>query len=84
MAWHYRQPFTEHYDHCLIYLDENYVMKLNEEKVEEIKSVNLDGGLSQFCSFLNKKIHLPIDTNQRPRTEYIIKANKYRRIPGYV
>jgi putative restriction endonuclease len=76
--------FHRAYDNCLVYLDEDYVMRLNKEKAEELKAVNLDGGLSQFCSFLDKKIHLPIDTNQRPRIDYIVKANKYRRIPGYV
>lgn len=76
--------FHRAYDNCLIYLDENFVMKLNEKKAEELKADNLDGGLTQFRSFLDKKIHLPLDTNQRPRAEYIIKANEYRRITGYV
>lgn len=76
--------FHRAYDNCLIYLDENYVMKLNMEKAEELKTVNLGGGLGQFRLFLDKKIHLPMDTNQRPRTEYIIRANECRRIPGYV
>lgn len=76
--------FHRAYDNCLIYLDENFVMKLNEEKAEELRANNLVGGLGQFRSFLNKKIHLPIDVNQRPRVEYIKMANKHRRIPGYV
>lgn len=76
--------FHRAYDNCLIYLDENFVMKLNEEKAEELRANNLDGGLQQFCSFLDKKIHLPIDVNQRPRIEYIKRANEHRRIPGYV
>ncbi len=76
--------FHRAYDNCLIYLDENFVMKLNVEKAEELKANNLDGGLGQFCSFLDKKIHLPIDVNQRPRIEYIKMANEHRRIPGYV
>lgn len=76
--------FHRAYDNCLIYLDENCVMRLNKEKAEELKAVNLDGGLSQFCSLLDKRVHLPMDKNQRPRVEYITKANEYRRIPGYV
>ena len=76
--------FHRAYDNCLIYLDENLVMKLNEEKAEELRAIRLDGGIVQFCSFLDKKIHLPIDKNQRPRIEYIRKANECRRIPGYV
>ena len=76
--------FHRAYDNCLIYLDENFVMKLNEEKAKELRANNLDGGLKQFRSFLDKKIYLPIDINQRPRVEYIKLANKYRRILGYV
>lgn len=76
--------FHRAYDNCLIYLDENFIMRLNKKKADELKSINLDGGLTQFSSFLDKKIHLPIDKNQRPRIEYITKANEYRRIPGYV
>ncbi|ETR73867.1 MAG: restriction endonuclease [Candidatus Magnetoglobus multicellularis str. Araruama] len=76
--------FHRAYDNCLIYLDEKFIMKLNQKKAGELKSMNLDGGLKQFCSFLDKKIHLPVDVNQRPRIEYIKRANKYRRIPGYI
>lgn len=60
------------------------MMKLNENKVEELKQHQLDAGIREFQSFLNKKIYLPIDLNQRPRKEYIKMANKHRRIPGYV
>lgn len=76
--------FHRAYDNCLIYLDENFVMKLNDEKSEELKANNLNGGLKQFHSFLDKTIHLPIDVNQRSRVEYIRMANEHRRIPGYV
>ncbi len=76
--------FHRAYDNCLIYLDEGYVMRLNQEKVDELKLHNLGGGITEFRLFLNKKIHLPPDANQRPRSEYIRMANKHRRIPGYV
>lgn len=72
------------YDNCLIYLDEDYVMRLNKGTADELKLNNLDTGLKQFCSLLDKRIHLPPDRNQRPKIEYIQLANKYRRIPGYV
>ena len=76
--------FHRAYDNCLIYLNENFVMKLNEKKVEELKQHQLDAGIGEFQSFLNKTIYLPIDSNQRPSKEYIKMANKHRRIPGYV
>ena len=76
--------FHRAYDNCLIYLDESLVMRLNEEKAEELSANSLGGGLNYFRSFLDKKIHLPPDMNQRPRKEYIRLANEHRRIPGYV
>ena len=76
--------FHRAYDNCLIYLDEDYAIQLNKEKAKELENINLDGGIREFCSHLNKKIHLPIDPNQRPIVEYIQKANMYRRIPGYI
>jgi len=76
--------FHRAYDNCLIYLDENFVMKLNTKKANELKQNQLDGGIIDFQSFLDKKIHLPLDPNQRPSAEYIRMANKHRRIPGYV
>lgn len=72
------------YDDCLIYLDEDYVMRLNGDRADELKLYNLAAGLKQFCALLDKKIHLPPDRSQRPKIEYIQLANKYRRIPGYV
>jgi len=71
------------YDNCLIFLDEQYYVRLNEQKAEELISLHLDGGFNQLKSFINKKIHLPHDCNQRPNIEYIKKANMFRRIPGY-
>jgi len=76
--------FHRAYDNCLIYLDEDYVMRLNVEKADELKIDKLDGGINKFKSFLDKKIHLPLDVSQRPRVAYIKMANKYRRIPGYI
>ncbi|MEG5025750.1 HNH endonuclease signature motif containing protein [Microcoleus sp. AT8-B1] len=76
--------FHRAYDNCLIYLDETYVMRLNTEKADELEKYDLAGGINEFKLFLDKKIHLPLDINQRPRVEYIKMANKHRRIPGYV
>ncbi len=75
--------FHRAYDNCLIYLDENFVMRLNEQKAEELRTINLDGGLRAFSACLNKPIHLPADSAQRPNVSFIRKANKFRRIRGY-
>jgi putative restriction endonuclease len=71
------------YDNCLIYLDENYQMKLNEDKANELIAHHLHAGLEQLKHLLEQTIHLPADPNQRPNLQFIKKANQYRRIPGY-
>ena len=75
--------FHRAYDGCLIYFDQDCFVRLNNEKVSELRETNLLGGLDTLSSFMDKKIHLPFDQNQRPRVEYIELANRHRRIPGY-
>ena len=70
------------FDNCLIYLDEDLVMRVNQEKVDELKAQGLDGGLSKFSKSLNKKIRLPAKKKHHPHPDYIKLANKFRRIPG--
>ena len=72
------------YDNCLIYLDCDLVMRMNEERATQLINDGLDAGLDTFCMLLNRPIHLPIDVAQRPHPEFIAQANTYRRIPGYV
>jgi putative restriction endonuclease len=71
------------YDNCLIYLDEDCKMQLNEQKFEELTNAGLGSGVDNLTPFLDKKIHLPTDITQRPKPEFISEANKYRQIPGY-
>lgn len=71
------------FDNCLIYLDEDLVMRVNQEKADELVAQNLDGGLAKFSKNLNKKIGLPKMKKDHPHVDYVRLANKYRRIPGY-
>jgi len=71
------------YDNGLIYLDEDYQMKLNEEKTNELIAYNLHAGIEQLKHLLDKPIHLPADHNQRPKLQFIKEANKFRHIPNY-
>jgi putative restriction endonuclease len=71
------------YDNCLIYLDKDCFMRLNDEKANELSRIGLAAGLTQLKNLLNIIVHLPADKNQWPRVEFIERANKYRRIPGY-
>ena len=71
------------YDNCLIYLDTDLKMQLNPQKAQALVDSNIGDGLPELEALLNQRIHLPLDSNQRPNVEYIRLANKYRRIPGY-
>jgi len=71
------------YDNCLIYLDEEYRIQLNDEKVRDLQRLGIDGGLDYVRSLMNRRIHLPQDASQRPNVEYILRANNHRRIPRY-
>jgi len=68
------------FDGGLIYLDEKYVMRTNPERELQLVTLNLDGGLNDFKSYLDKRIHLPPDKRQWPDIGMIRQANKYRRI----
>lgn len=71
------------YDHGLIFLDENYYMRLNDRKATELRNQGLDAGLPQLTALLGDRIQLPADRNQWPNREFIIRANRYRRIETY-
>ncbi|NJN94333.1 MAG: HNH endonuclease [Anaerolineales bacterium] len=68
------------FDRSLIYLDESLKMQINPAKEKELTDAGLDGGLSDFKAYLGKRIHLPADRNQWPKTEFIHAANEFRRI----
>ncbi|MGA2515663.1 MAG: HNH endonuclease signature motif containing protein [Thermodesulfobacteriota bacterium] len=68
------------FDAGLIYLDENYVMRINTEQQLQLVTLRLDGGIEDFKHYLSKRIYLPPDKRQWPDTTMIRKANRYRRI----
>ena len=67
------------YDNGLIFLDEDYNMKINPAKVADLRALNLDGGLQTFSSHLGR-VNLPPDRRQWPNLALIHKANTFRRI----
>lgn len=67
------------YDLGLIYLDNEYKMRLNAKSVERLNGLKLDGGLDAFQAPLGK-IFLPPDKKQWPDLEFVKQANKYRSI----
>jgi putative restriction endonuclease len=68
------------FDGGLIYLNEDYEMRINPEREIQLVTLNLDGGIEEFKYHLNKRIYLPQDKMQWPEVGMIRKANKYRRI----
>jgi putative restriction endonuclease len=68
------------FDAGLIYLDEDYVMRINTERQLQLVTLKLDGGIEDFKHYLSKRIYLPLDKRQRPDITMIRKANRYRRI----
>ena len=72
------------YDNCLIFLDTDLVMRLNEERAQQLVTDNLDAGLDTLRASLGNPIHLPVDVAQRPNPAFIERANAYRRIPEFL
>lgn len=68
------------YDDGLIYLDDSLEMRLNYDRVGELNSMSLQGGLEVFAAPLGP-IRLPADSSKRPDVELIEKANMFRSIP---
>lgn len=67
------------FDSGLIYIDNNYRMKINSKKEEQLVKLNLTAGIKEFKSSLGK-IHLPPDKRQWPHPSFIKKANRFRGI----
>lgn len=72
--------FHRAFDHGLIYLDEQYIMRLNLYAKERLASLGLDGGIRRFGEMLDQKIHFPQDAGQRPSLRMIRAANEMRGI----
>ena len=69
------------FDAGLIYLDEQYRMQLNEGHLHSLEHLNLAGGVEIFSARLGQRIFLPPDPQQRPKPEFIRRANKFRNAP---
>jgi putative restriction endonuclease len=67
------------FDNGLIFLDDQFHMRLNEERRDALQDLRVLGGVEKFCEPLGL-IHLPLDRGQYPNTSLIRKANRFRRI----
>ncbi|MBI5393861.1 MAG: HNH endonuclease [Verrucomicrobia bacterium] len=68
------------FDNGLIFLDEDFVMRVNPAKELQLVTLRRDGGLVDFKRCLGERILLPPDKQQWPDTKTIRRANEYRHI----
>jgi putative restriction endonuclease len=68
------------FDAGLIYLDEECRMCLNEGQLHALERLHLHGGVAGFRAPLARTIFLPPDPQQRPNSDLIRRANRFRHI----
>ena len=68
------------FDAGLIYLDKHDRIRLNDGQLQVLERLNLAGGADIFRAPLGQ-IFLPPDPQQRPSTDFIRRANRFRQIP---
>ncbi len=68
------------YDAGLIYVDEDYCIQINKEKVEYLEKIGKDGGLKKFTDLQYETMSLPRIDSKKPSKKYIHIANKIRGI----
>jgi putative restriction endonuclease len=72
--------FHRAYDQGLIYLTEQFEMKINPIKEKELIKLRCHGGLQMFKASLNHQVLLPADRKQWPAIDFIKKANTFRKL----
>ena len=68
------------YDRGLIFLDEQYCFRLNEQRAGELERLHLAGGMEQIVAPLDKRMIMPVNAEWRPALRYVRRANRLRRI----
>jgi putative restriction endonuclease len=68
------------FDAGLIYLDEDFRMRLNDGQIQVLQRLDLAGGIESFKAPLGK-IFLPPENAQWPSVDFIRRANRFRQIP---
>ena len=66
------------YDNGLITFNEKYQIIFDEEKINKLKEISLDGGLDKFKKGLRPIIDVPPALTDRPNVAYIRTANQLR------
>ena len=68
------------YDKSLIFFDDKFNVKVNDEKMEYLKKIGQDSGIYDFQKLSFEKIKLPNNPIFRPKIENINLANQIRGI----
>lgn len=69
------------FDKAFVTFDEEYRIKLNDKELDKLKNAGRDGQMGRFLSELRSLIKVPPDTRDRPRRDFIDRANKFRGWP---
>ena len=67
------------YDLGIIYIDDRYVVKANDRKLDQLRVLNLNGGEAKFVSSLGR-LSLPRLQADWPSVDLIRQANAFRGI----
>jgi len=68
------------YDNSLIYFDENYLIKINKDKIKYLEEMGFDSGYRKFIELAFDTIKLPENYLHYPNKSNIEIANKIRGI----
>ena len=66
------------YDQSLVRFNEDFLIQPNLSQIESLRLLNLDGGANKFISDLRDTVRIPPSPLDRPRKEYISRANELR------
>jgi len=66
------------YDRGLIFIDEEYSVEINQNKIDNLRSISRDDGLEEFSDALRALIILPPTISDRPHVDCLRIANRLR------
>ena len=66
------------YDRGLITFGPDYRVHMHDARVAELRQAELDGGLDDFRERLRNVLDIPAERAQRPRPEFVERANLLR------
>jgi putative restriction endonuclease len=67
------------YDRSLVTFDPDYHVHINETRVEKLRAGGLHGRLHNFRAHLRAVLYIPSERANRPRRDFIERANTLRR-----